>query len=409
MARLPKTRNENGRGDVRECGCRRWPADFSLVATCAMNSQSRTLEEFRTRNASVSGKFAVVGFDGFVDRIVHPVATRHGPGDAFTPMATIEEFGRRILAAAGKSTNIELYPRLEKLGGNGPLMASALLAAGLRVKYVGALGWPAVQPVFQDMARRAEVVSLCEPALTTALEFSDGKVMLGQTGNLDEITYARIIAVMGEGALFDSLSRADLVAMVNWTMIPNLTAVFEELVGHVFPTLPPRDRLFFFDLADPEKRSAADLSLVLHTIARFQSFGRVTLGLNLKEAQQVLTVLGGSQEAEDEPGLRSLARQIRQKLGVTTVVVHPTKSAVCATKEDTWWVPGPYTDKPLITTGAGDHFNAGFVTGQLLGFAPESCLALGAGTSGFYVRTGRSPSLGDLESFLAQWGSTANS
>ena len=87
MARLPKTRNENGRGDVRECGCRRWPADFSLVATCAMNSQSRTLEEFRTRNASVSGKFAVVGFDGFVDRIVHPVATRHGPGDAFTPMA----------------------------------------------------------------------------------------------------------------------------------------------------------------------------------------------------------------------------------------------------------------------------------------------------------------------------------
>jgi hypothetical protein len=97
--------------------------------------------------------------------------------------------------------------------------------------------------------------------------------------------------------------------MVNWTMIPNLTAVFEELAGRVFPTLPPRDRLFFFDLADPEKRSAADLSLVLHTIARFQSFGRVTLGLNLKEAQQVFAVLGGSAETEDERGLRSLARR----------------------------------------------------------------------------------------------------
>jgi len=33
-----------------------------------------------------------------------------------------QEFGRRILAAAGKSTNIELFPRLEKLGGNGPIM-----------------------------------------------------------------------------------------------------------------------------------------------------------------------------------------------------------------------------------------------------------------------------------------------
>ena len=371
-----------------------------------MNFQSRTLDEFRAPGASVSGKFAVVGFDGFVDRIVHPVATRHGSGDAFTPMATIEEFGRRILAASGKSTNIELYPRMEKLGGNGPIMANALLATGMRLNYIGALGWPAVQPVFQDMARNAEVVSLCEPALTTALEFSDGKVMLGQTGNLDEITYARIVAVMGEGTLFDNLSRADLVAMVNWTMIPNLTAVFEELVSRVFPSLPPRDRLFFFDLADPEKRSAADLSLVLHTIARFQSFGRVTLGLNLKEAQQVFAVLGGGQESENEEGLRSLARQIRQKLGLATVVIHPTRSAVCATAEDTCWVPGPFTEKPLITTGAGDHFNAGFVTGQLLGFAPESCLTLGVGTSGYYVRTGRSPSLADLKSFLAQWGAT---
>jgi hypothetical protein len=403
MERLPESRNENGRDQLRECDCRGWRADISLPVVSPMSFQSRTLEEFRSRNTSTSEKFAVVGFDGFVDRIVHPVATRHGPGAAFTRMATIEEFGRRIMAAAGKSTNIELYPRLEKLGGNGPIMASALLAAGLRLKYIGALGYPAVQPVFQDMARRAEVVSLCEPALTTALEFSDGKVMLGQTGNLDEISYARIVAVMGEGALLDCLSRADLVAMVNWTMIPNLTAVFEELVSRVFPSLPPRERLFFFDLADPEKRSSGDLSLVLRTIARFQSFGRVTLGLNLKEAQQVFAVLGGSPEPEDEAGLRSLARQIRQKLGVTTVVIHPTKSAVCATKDDTWWVPGPYAEKPLITTGAGDHFNAGFVTGQLLGFAPESCLTLGVATSGFYVRNGCSPSLGDLESFLAQW------
>jgi hypothetical protein len=403
MARLAGTRNENGRAGMRECDCRNPRADFSLSLVRAMSFQSRTLDEFRTRNTSVTGKFALVGFDGFVDRIVHPVATRHGAGDAFTPMATIEEFGRRILAAAGKSTNIELYPRIEKLGGNGPIMASALLAAGMRLKYIGALGWPTVQPVFQDMGRRAELVSLCEPALTTALEFSDGKVMLGQTGNLDGITFARIVEVMGEGALLDSLSRADLVAMVNWTMIPNLTGVFEELAGRVFPALPPRDRLFFFDLADPEKRSASDLSLALRTIARFQNFGRVTLGLNLKEAQQVFAVLGGGQETEDEKGLRSLAQQIRQKLDVTTVVIHPTKSAVCATREDTWWVPGPYTEKPLITTGAGDHFNAGFVTGQLLEFTPESCLTLGVGTSGYYVRTGRSPSLGDLESFLAQW------
>jgi sugar/nucleoside kinase (ribokinase family) len=368
-----------------------------------MNFQSRTLEEFRTRSASASGKFAVVGFDGFVDLIVHPVATRQGQGEAFTPMALIEEFGRRVLAAAGKGTNIELYPQTEKLGGNGPAMACALLAAGLRVKYIGALGAPAVQPVFRELARRTDAVSLCDPGLTTALEFSDGKIMLGQMKSFDDITYPRIVEVMGEGPFFDCLSRADLVALVNWTMVPNMTAIFEELTRSVFPTLPPHERLFFFDLADPEKRPATNLSLALRAISRFQTFGRVTLGLNLKEAQQVFAVLGGNGETEDEHGLRSMARQIRQRLEIATVVIHPTESAACATRNDTWWVPGPHTDRPLITTGAGDHFNAGFVAGQMLGFSPESCLALGAGTSGFYVRTGRSPSLGDLESFLAQW------
>jgi hypothetical protein len=396
-------RNENGRPEPRESDCGLPAAIFCLSRLTAMNFKTRTLEELRTRRASVTGKFAVVGLDGFVDRIVHPVATRQGQGEAFVPMAVIEEFGRRIVAAAGKSTNIELYPRLDKLGGNGPIMASALLAAGLRLKYIGALGAPTIHPVFKELARQAEVVSLCEPSFTMALEFTDGKLMLGLLKSLDEVTYARIVQVMGEGALMDCLARADLVALVNWTMIPNMTAIFEELAGRVFPSLPPRERLFFFDLADPEKRPATDLSLALHAIARFQTFGRVTLGLNLKEAQQVFAVLGLGQESEEEKGLRSMARQIRQTLDIATVVVHPTKSAACATKEDTWWVPGPFVEKPLITTGAGDHFNSGFVTGQLLGLSPESCLGLGVSTSGFYVRTGRSPSLGDLETFLASW------
>jgi sugar/nucleoside kinase (ribokinase family) len=85
------------------------------------------------------------------------------------------------------------------------------------------------------------------------------------------------------------------------------------------------------------------------------------------------------------------------------VVVHPRESAACATAEGTFWVPGPYTDEPLITTGAGDHFNAGYVRGQMLELAPEACLGLGVCTSGHYVRTARSPSLDDLEKFLENW------
>jgi sugar/nucleoside kinase (ribokinase family) len=301
------------------------------------------------------------------------------------------------------STNLEFYPRMDKLGGNGPIMANALLAAGTRVTYIGALGQPQVHPVFADMATRARTISICAPAHTTAVEFTDGKLMLGQMKSLDEVTYDRICVVMGEAAFHAELAGAGLVALVNWTMIPNMTAIFTELVERVLPKLPALDRVFFFDLADPEKRSAEDLRSALATIARFEKFGRVTLGLNLKEAQQVSAALGLAPVDETEAGLRTSAAAIRAELHIATVVVHPRESAACATASGTWWVPGPYTTKPLITTGAGDHFNAGFTGGQLLGLSPESCLALGVCTSGHYVRTAQSPTLDDLETFLANW------
>jgi hypothetical protein len=369
-----------------------------------MSFKERALQELRSRRGSIGSKQALAGFDGFVDTIVTPVALRSGQGEAFTPIGTITEFGQRILGAAGKSTNIEYFPRMDKLGGNGPIMANALLASGLRLTYIGALGKTVVHPVFQDMATRARVVSLCDAAATTAVEFTDGKIMFGQMKSLDEITYAKIVETMGEKEFLGQLGAADLVALVNWTMIPSMTAIFAELADRVLPTLPKRDRIFFFDLADPEKRSTADLVEALNTIARFGRHGRVTLGLNLKEAQQVYAALGfRAVEGEDESPLRRMAVDIREKLGLATVVVHPRKSAACATAEGAWWVPGPYCEQPLITTGAGDHFNAGFSTGQLLGLSPEASLALGVSTSGHYVRTAVSPTLADLETFLAQW------
>lgn len=363
----------------------------------------RALQELRAARHLAGKKSALVGFDGFVDTIVTPVGLRRGQGENFTPIGTIAEFGQRILGAAGKSTNLEFYPIMDKLGGNGPIMANALLAAGTRVTYVGALGLPQVHPVFADMATKARTVSICGAAQTTAVEFTDGKLMLGQMRSLDEITYEKICAVMGQNAFHAELGSADLIALVNWTMIPNMTAIFTELAERVLPKLPARERVFFFDLADPEKRTTEDLLAALQAIARFEKFGRVTLGLNLKEAQQVGAAYGFAGFEADEAALRRIAGEIRGRLQIATVVIHPKESAVCATAKGNWWVPGPYVTHPKITTGAGDHFNAGFTTGQLLGLTPEACLALGVCTSGHYVRTAESPSLADLETFLANW------
>jgi len=364
------------------------------------------IDEISRKIPAASGKHALVGLDGFVDKIVRVVANRYGQGDQFEPMPTIETFGKRVLDAAGTSANIELFIQVEKLGGNGPILANALAAERLKVRYIGALGQP-VHHVFEDMAQRTEAVSIADPGITHALEFDDGKLMLGIMEGLDLVTYDRIIDTMGEGAFFDTLNRADLIALVNWTMIPNMTSLLEDLLTRALPNLGPKEsgRYFFFDLADPAKRSRSALKEVLSVISRFRSHGHVTLGLNLSEARQVSSVLDLGEVGEEPASLESAATRIRNTLNLSSVVVHPRAGAACATREGSWHVEGPFCKNPKISTGAGDHFNAGFAAAEVLGLSPQAALLVAVASSGQYVRSGRSPSLQETLRFIENWTS----
>jgi len=369
-----------------------------------MSQRERTLEELSDKSSRIGSRKALVGFDGFVDKIVHPVKQRFGKGDDFERIATIAEFGKRIADAAGKSANIEMFQQLEKLGGNGPIMAHALHRAQVETRYIGALGQPAIHPVFEDFARETNAVSITNPGITTAAEFHDGKIMFGDMATLEEVDFRHIIDAMGEGAFLDACSRADLVAVVNWTMLPNLSNLLNDLCDKVFPHIGPHDnRQFFFDLCDPAKRSEADLRGVLRIFTRFQAHGAVTLGLNFSEACQVAQALDVGAPEDEEGSLKAAARRIRQALDLSCVVVHPTHSAACSTRDGEYWVAGPYCESPKITTGAGDHFNAGFMCGRLIGLSPLACLYTAVCFSGIYVRTAKGPSLSDVSRFLSDW------
>jgi hypothetical protein len=369
-----------------------------------MEYKTKTLAELKAHAHLASTKKALVGIDGFVDKIVHPVDQRSGPGDQFTPIATIAEFGARISSASGKSANIELAPVLEKLGGNGPIMANAQCAHGIQVRYLGALGKTAIHPVFTEFATKTNAVSITDPGVTHAAEFSDGKIMLGSMASLDDINYEHIVSAMGADEIHQCFSESDLVAMVNWTMIPYLSEVFNDFLEHLLPNVPDnKERIFFFDLADPEKRSKEDLLEVLNIFGKFEAFGKVILGLNLREAEQVDQLLGFEPVENTPENLQIMAARIRKALKLDTLVVHPTHDAACATADGTAYVKGPYCEKPKITTGAGDHFNSGFVTARLIGLSPAASLTVAVATSGFYVRTAVSPSLDELAEFIATW------
>jgi hypothetical protein len=344
------------------------------------------------------------GLDGFVDEIIHVVDKRDS-AEVFQRVPSILKLGDRIKAAAGKSTNIELVVQRTKLGGNGPILANALCSFGMKVVYLGALGYPNVHPVFTDFTTRAEVHSIAEPGYTDALEFEDGKLMFGKTAQLRDINWKSIQERFGLEKFSSQFSNANLVAFVNWTMMPYMTEIWEACHRELCPGLSGPRRTMFFDLADPEKRLLNDISKALEFIGRFQEYFDVILGLNEKEAMALVEVLGLEKRETTPEGLSDLARDIIKTLNIGTLVIHPVRYALAADQNSVSLVEGPYVAEPLITTGAGDHFNSGFCLGKLLGLDNSMSVLTGVTTSGFYVRSGKSPTIQDLIDMLHDWPS----
>jgi sugar/nucleoside kinase (ribokinase family) len=309
----------------------------------------------------------------------------------------------RVGAAAGKSTNIEIVNRVTKLGGNGPIMANALASFGLKVTYLGNLGWPNLHPVFADFAKRAEVHSIAEPGHTDALEFEDGKVMIGKLTSLGEVNWQNIQSRYGRDKFAAKLAGADLVGFVNWTMLTHMNKIWQATLREICPALKGKRRLMFFDLADPEKRKPEDIRQALKTIVEFQKYFDVILGLNEKEAHEIGEVLGLRAQDKSPDALSVLALEINRLVPVNTLVVHPVSYALAASEGAVSLAEGAFTPKPLITTGAGDHFNSGFCLGKLLGLDNAQSVLTGVTTSGYYVRTAQSPSITDLAKMLRDW------
>ncbi len=374
--------------------------------------------------AGLTAVSALVGFDGFIDYIIDVVDKRQSmTPTGYTKFSTIDQFAVRVGAASGKSTNIELVVHEERFGGNGPLMAGAMGRAGLSVTYIGCVGKNEapreLNPIYKELATRCErVIPVAPPATTEALEFDDGKLMLGKPHNIQRVNWELLTKAIGVEELKRMFTRARLIGMVNWVMMGGVESIWDGLCREVFPNLgePPRApngatgvRRVFIDLCDPAKRTDADINNAMTLLKRMNRHVPVTLGLNQSEAERIAQVLGldvftnANQHTLGEV-IRQASVAIRNALGIACVVVHPREGAAAALADNgkvtSAWFEGPFTSKPKLSTGAGDHFNGGFAMAQTMGLGLEECLAVGCATSGVYVRDALSPNLARLIEFL---------
>lgn len=202
------------------------------------------------------------------------------------------------------------------------------------------------------------------------------------------------------------MQEAQLVATINWTMIPHMDHIWEKMQSEILPNLvfSGEKPIFFMDPTDPEKRSGEDWRAAMETYARFSSHYRTILSINRKEAMEVAKAYGMSLSAPlAEVGLRELTEAIWDHLGLYGLVVHPVDGASAIIDGEYFFAPGPHTSSPVLTTGAGDNFNGGFCLGLLLGLSPKEALVLGTATSGYYVRAAHSPTWDELMGFLGIW------
>jgi len=367
------------------------------------------MQEYKTSElllstASKEPISAFIGFDGFIDEIVHVVDNRQDINN-YTKVKTIENYGRRLMAGSGLSTSIEIVPVFRKFGGNGPNFADPLKLFGVKIVYVGCIGKDALDPVFNELMEGMEYIGLADPGFSQCFEFDDGKVIVSKPGSLNEVTPESLVAKLGDERLLDLLCESKLIAMNNWTMIPYMSEIWEMILNDYAPRMRERcditEKIILIDLADPEKRTPEDMNRMLAILGKYTKAGfRTVLGLNKKEACEFCEINGKKIEDYSGHPLEDICRFVAGLSDLTCLVVHPVDRAAMIENGEYFETPGPFCEKPLLTTGAGDNFNAGFVYGYIHGFDPVDSLRCGVGTSGFYVRNARSPKLTELAEFV---------
>ncbi len=228
--------------------------------------------------------------------------------------------------------------------------------------------------------------------------------MLGKYESVSGLDWDTVERSVGADMFAQVVHRSRLIGMTNWTMLNKIETVYAKIGELLGDEEVPDRKHIFVDLADPAKRTAEDIRGVFTLLSKLQAQADVVLGLNLSESTQALEVLGLDVPADPEAAIEATAGAIREKMDIAGCVVHPRKGAAAALRDGDGGVSsasflGPFVEKPKLSTGAGDNFNAGFCLGLLAGLPIEQCLCSGVGTSGFYVRNARSPQLDELAAF----------
>jgi hypothetical protein len=337
---------------------------------------------------------ALIGFDGYIDRIVRLKKNQMDPSDFFE---YIGDFARHIQEQPGSSQDIAIKRISEKIGGNGPLMAESLAVKNVAVSCIGAFGYPEINSSFDELSKKAALFSVEQNAFTLALEFNDAKIMLAETETLDCIDWKKLVSVLGEEKLGALIQEVDIVGITNWSGLSKSNDILEGILGILSRSCQGGKRLCFFDLADPSGKSREQFRDLFRLMEKLSPWFDIILGLNRKEAILVYNHFFNCREKSFD---ETMAVKLADAIALKEVVIHGAGLAAVADKKNYRTVQGITIQSPVILTGAGDNFNAGYCLGKLCGFDIISCLYLADISASLYVQQGFSADIDAIITYI---------
>jgi len=340
---------------------------------------------------------AFLGFDACIDSIVRVVRDK-GKNSEKIYFNTSNQFGEFLISQKNKSCGIELDTKLSKIGGNMVITANALGNLGIEVECVGTFGYPEILPVFHSISDNCKLHTVADTITASALEFNDSKVIVFDPGPYNKLAWEDIKNLVGMENLRMMLTGKQLISFLNWSEIENSSAIWEGFLEEVIPSLSGVEKKndFFTDFSDCSRKSGQEISYAIELLGRFRDYFRVTLSLNLNEAELVARALDVFTDSSEEEFIRSMYKVCNCDL----LVIHRVNDAfaydgVTFEKCDTF-----YCSEPTVLTGGGDNFNAGFCFSLLNDLDLFQTILVANAVSGSYVKTGISPDVDGLVEFL---------
>jgi hypothetical protein len=334
-----------------------------------MSKREALIEKLRKAAKSGIIERIFVGFDGFEDKIQRVV--RSGEDENIQYFRTIDSFSDATARAAGKSSQFQLVTKIQKLGGNAPIMAHSLGSLGIKNTCMASMGNPDIRPVFKKLHPNVKTISVCEPGETNALEFNDGKLILSEMSAFKAFNWEALKENPGTGIIKKEIEAADLIALVDWSNLVHCTGIWRGICDDILPGITEKKK-FFFDIADPGRKSAEEAAEVMEVISRYSNYGEVVLGINENETHRLSELINGHEAKSTE--LEETGRSLFNKMNIDGLLIHPVDKAMIVTKSGIITEKGKVVEEPVISTGGGDNFNSGFCLGWLLGLEKNECL-----------------------------------